>query len=296
MRLLVSALALILFVSCSSDNKTFTPPETTGLAFAESEFDFATTYSGLRSNIQESELLITGEFDFKYHAETNGKRSRETKMILFSNPSLEAPLIKDNPEIGLEFPARLVTMLDRDKFVLVAYNNTEYLSRAYDLNDLAAVQNMEAFLAQVVSKSTGNMTMKTNTITLGNSALNIPSRKSFNEVYNALRNTIVDAPEMNLIAEVDHKQHAKTVGVEMRANKVLIFTIGELEAGLLDRNQLTAVDLPVRILVWEDEEGKTQISWQFLDTLATRHQVDSSVGQLESVKSSILTMVVEAAN
>lgn len=295
MRFLFSFLIMVVFVSCSSDDRTLTYPNTPGLAYAESESDFSTTYFGLRSKLQQSGYQISKEIDFKSYAESYGKRSREAKLILFSNPSLEAPLLRENPIIGMEFPSRILTYENRDRFLFVAYNNTEYLSRIYDLENIGAVQNMEASLSQITSGTTGNLTMKNDIIMVGKNEITISSRKSFNETFNALRNAIADNPEMNLIAEVDHQVNASTVGVDIRPNKLLLFTTGELEANLIDRQQLSIMDLPIRILVWEDENNRVQISYTDLYTLKNRHQIDG-VNKLSEIRGMLADLIISIAN
>lgn len=296
MRFIISALALTLFISCSSDDRSLTYPDTTGLAYAESEQDFTNTYSSLRAEVQRSDYQIVKEIDLKEYTESYRRRSRQTKMILFSNPELETPLINENPEMGLEFPTRLLTYEDRGKYVLVAYNNTEYLSRMYGLNNMGAIQNMEASLSNIVSNATDNVTLKNGTAIAGKNTLSASSRNSFAETYNRLRNAIADSEDMNLIAEVDHQANSWTIGGDIRPNKVLIFTTGEMEADLIDRYQVSSVDLPVRILVWEDEDGKTQISYQDLETLIYRHQINSGDANIDEIRRKLRTMVYDAAD
>lgn len=296
MRFILSALILALFVSCSSDDRTKHYPNTPGLAYAESESDFRTTYNALRGNIQQADYQIYKEIDFKEYAESHRNRSREVKMILFSNPSLEALLIKDMPEIGIEFPSRMLTFEDRNKYVLIAYNNTEYLSRMYGLNNMGVVQSMESSLSQITSNVAGNITLKNETAFTGINTITISSSHSFNQVFNYLRNAIVDSPKMNLVAEVDHQFNALSVGVNIRPNRVLLFTTGELEANMVDRHQLSTIDLPLRILVWEDENNRIKVSYTNLNTIKNRHQMDSNIGRLDEVKKMLAELVIESAN
>lgn len=296
MRFILSALVVALFISCSSDNRVLTYPNTPGLAYADSDFEFKDTYSALRAKIQQSDYQIYEEIDFKQYAESYRRRSREAKMILFSNPTLETLLIQDTPEIGIEFPSRMLTFEDRDRYVLVAYNNIEYLSRMYNLSNIGAIQNMESSMSQITSKVSGNMTLKNETAFAGINTITVSSNLSFNQVFNYLRNAIADNPEMNLLADVDHQLNALSVGMNIRANRVLLFTTGELEANMVDRHQLSAIDLPLRILVWEDENNRVKVSYTNLNTIKDRHQMDSNIGRLEEVKSMLSELVIGSNN
>lgn len=296
MRFLFSAVVLALLVSCSSDDRSLVYPETLGLSYAESEKDMQGTYNSLRAEIQNSDLHIYKEINFKQLLESHRKRSRETRMIMFSNPLLEAQLIEQKPEIGMEFPSRILTYEDRNGYVLAGYNNIEYLGRMYDISDIGALQNLEASLSQIVSKSTENMVLKNNIIVVGRSHMTLPSANSFNDTYNSLRNAIADNPNLSLIETVDHAENGRLAGVELRPNRLLLFVAGEFEADLVDREQLASIDLPIRILVWVDENNKTQITYQNLDTLLLRHALRSDVYKLDDIKNLLARMVIEAAN
>lgn len=296
MRFLLSTLLLVVLVSCSSDDRSLNYPEVMGLVYSDSQHDFVTTYNALRSEIQHSDFRIHKEINFKNYAESNGKRSRETRMILFSNPSLEAPLIQNKPEIGLEFPSRVLTYEDRNKYALVAYNKIEYLGRIYEVSDLGAIQNLEASLAHIVSNSTGNTVLDNGSNIAGRNHMTIPSANSYIETFNKLRNMIADDDKLTLLETIDHQENARLVGVDISPNRLLLLTTGDFEANLIDKNQLSSVDLPIRILVWEDENNKTQISYQNLDTLIYRHDMNSNIEGLENVKNLLARMVIEAAN
>lgn len=295
MRFIFSSLVLALFISCSNDDRTITYPSTPGLAYAESKSDFTNTYLALRSELQQNDYQIYKEIDFNKYTKSYGRRSRDAKMILFSNPSLEAPLLYENPKMGMEFPTRILTFEDREKFIFIGYNNTEYLSRIYGLNNMGSVHNMESSLSQITSGTTGNQTMKNETTMVGENAITISSRKSFNQTFNELRNAIADDSEMHLIAEVDHQLNASRVGVNIRANKLLLFTTGELEANLIDRQQLTIMDLPIRILVWENENGTPQVSFTDLYTIKDRHNL-VDVERLSEIRSMLNDLIISATN
>jgi uncharacterized protein (DUF302 family)/uncharacterized membrane protein YidH (DUF202 family) len=82
---------------------------------------------------------------------------------------------------------------------------------------------------------------------------------------------ILQAKGVTLFALVDHSGEAAKVGLKMRPTQLLIF--GSPKAGtpiMLDAPSI-AIDLPLKILVWEDGQGKVWISYNSPQYLQKRH-------------------------
>jgi uncharacterized protein (DUF302 family) len=73
-----------------------------------------------------------------------------------------------------------------------------------------------------------------------------------------------------VFAEVDHAAAARDVGMQLRGRTVVLF--GNPRAGTpgMAANPTLAIDLPMRVLVWQDAEGRTQITRSTGEDLATR--------------------------
>lgn len=73
-----------------------------------------------------------------------------------------------------------------------------------------------------------------------------------------------------VFTEIDHAAAASAVGLPLRARTVVVF--GNPRAGTppMRANPTLALDLPLRILVWEDEDGRTRITRSSGDDIATR--------------------------
>jgi uncharacterized protein (DUF302 family) len=70
--------------------------------------------------------------------------------------------------------------------------------------------------------------------------------------------------------EVDHAAAARDVGMSLRGRTVVLF--GNPRAGTpgMAANPTLALDLPMRVLVWEDNDGRTQVTRSTGDDLAER--------------------------
>ena len=86
-----------------------------------------------------------------------------------------------------------------------------------------------------------------------------PSAYGMEETLSKLRATL-QGMGLNLVAEVDHAKAAADNGLELRPTHVLIFGNPQVGTNLMQADQRTGLDLPLRLLVWEDEQGKVYLS------------------------------------
>jgi uncharacterized protein (DUF302 family) len=77
--------------------------------------------------------------------------------------------------------------------------------------------------------------------------------------------------EIPLVALVDHSGAAAEVGLALAPTKLLIFGNPKAGTPLMQATRSTAIDLPLKILVWEDDSGQTWVSFNSPDYLQKRH-------------------------
>lgn len=117
------------------------------------------------------------------------------------------------------------------------------------------------------------------------------SRRSVDEVVTSL-STILKTKGIKLFAVVDHSGEAASVGLAMRPAKLLIF--GDPKAGtpVMLAAPSSAIDLPLKILLWQDEAGTTQITYNSPAYLGVRHEIPEDL--LENI-SGIEALAAKAA-
>jgi uncharacterized protein (DUF302 family) len=71
----------------------------------------------------------------------------------------------------------------------------------------------------------------------------------------------IKARGMTLFARIDHAAGAAEVGLSLRPTEVLIFGNAKGGTPLMQSNQTIGIDLPLKVLVWQDASGKTWISY-----------------------------------
>jgi uncharacterized protein (DUF302 family) len=82
---------------------------------------------------------------------------------------------------------------------------------------------------------------------------------------------ILQAKGVTLFAVIDHSGEAEKIGMKMRPTKLLIFGNPKGGTPLMLAAPSIAIDLPLKILVWEDANEKVWISYNSLSYLKERH-------------------------
>lgn len=98
----------------------------------------------------------------------------------------------------------------------------------------------------------------------------IPSNHSVDETVDKLKG-ILQAKGVTVFALVDHSGEAAKVGMKMPPTKLLIFGSPKGGTPLMLAVPSVAIDLPLKILVAEDSQGKVWISYNSPEYLQERH-------------------------
>jgi uncharacterized protein (DUF302 family) len=110
-----------------------------------------------------------------------------------------------------------------------------------------------------------NMTFGSNT-----GIINKTSNKSVDETVERLKG-ILAAKGVTLFALIDHDGEAEKVGMKMPPTKLLIFGSPRAGTPLMLAAPSIAIDLPLKILIWEDSGGKVWVSYNSPVYLQERH-------------------------
>jgi len=106
----------------------------------------------------------------------------------------------------------------------------------------------------------------------GSGIIHTPSHHSVDQTVERLKG-ILQAKGVTLFALVDHSGEAEKAGMKMRPTKLLIFGSPKAGTPLMLAAPSIAIDLPLKILVWEDGQGKVWVSYNSPAYLQERHGV-----------------------
>jgi uncharacterized protein (DUF302 family)/uncharacterized membrane protein YidH (DUF202 family) len=137
-----------------------------------------------------------------------------------------------------------------------------------------------------------NAQEKSMTSNLENGIVTIPSHQSVDQTVQKLEG-LLKAKDVKLFALIDHSGEAERVGMQLRPTKLLIFGNPKAGTPLMIASPSIAIDLPLKVLVWEDADGKVQVSYNAPAYLQARHRLPAELVQSMAVVETLATKVAE---
>ena len=81
---------------------------------------------------------------------------------------------------------------------------------------------------------------------------------------------------IRIFARIDDSKAARSVGMVLRPTQLLIFGNPRFGTPLMQKVPTIGLDLPLKILVWQDPHGQVWVTWDSPDYLTQRYQLDTS--------------------
>lgn len=103
--------------------------------------------------------------------------------------------------------------------------------------------------------------------------ITIESDQSVEDTVNAIT-AALDAAGFIVPLVVDHSANAANVDLELPPTTLIIFGNPNVGTQLMQASRSVAIDLPQKMLVWEDDEGQVFITYNDPQYLAARHGID----------------------
>ena len=115
-----------------------------------------------------------------------------------------------------------------------------------------------------------------------NGIIDKPSNHSVEQTVDRLKN-ILQSKGVTVFALIDHSGEAEKVGMKMPPTKLLIFGNPKGGTPVMLAAPSSAIDLPLKTLIWQDAEGKVWISYNSSAYLQERHNLAPELLQNISV-------------
>ncbi len=126
----------------------------------------------------------------------------------------------------------------------------------------------------------------------GSGIVSKPSSHSVDQTVGNVRSLLL-AKGVTLFAVIDHSGEAEKVGMKMRPTKLLIFGSPKAGTPLMLAAPSSAIDLPLKMLVWEDVEGKVWVTYNSAKYLQERHGLPEDLLQNIAVVETLATKAGE---
>ncbi|MDR3417105.1 MAG: DUF302 domain-containing protein [Nevskia sp.] len=124
--------------------------------------------------------------------------------------------------------------------------------------------------------------------------LTIASRHTVKDTIDRLEAEL-RARGITVFARIDHAAGADSVGMPLQPTEVLIFGNPKAGTPLMQDAQSIGIDLPLKVLAWEDASGRVMLSYNDVRWLARRHHLGNGVEPQVAALTGLLTKLAEAA-
>ncbi len=98
---------------------------------------------------------------------------------------------------------------------------------------------------------------------------------------------------MVIFLRLDQRKEAEKVGLSMRPTQLLLFGNPKAGTELMNTSASIAIDLPLKVLAWEDARGRVWLSYNSPDYLKQRHALSDEQVNLLAGPGNLLAEVVK---
>jgi uncharacterized protein (DUF302 family) len=125
--------------------------------------------------------------------------------------------------------------------------------------------------------------------------ISVRSRYAVPETIDRLA-AAAEAAGLIVFGRIDHGANAVEVGMSLRPTELLLFGHPRGGTPLMQEQQTVGIDLPLKALAWEDEEGQSWLTYNDTEWLARRHGLGStSARSLDAMRAGTAALAAEAS-
>lgn len=262
-----------------------------GSRLVKSSNSFEETYQELKAVLlNETSVKNISEIDFSQAPE-----AKNTKLILFDMTEAATPIMQQNQMLGLDLPQKVLIFKTDTEEVYVLYNSIQYLRSRYKISKKKELRQMCDFLEMAVEKATGNKRYEQNKKDIYQPGIvTRTGGKDFKNIIHRLKEAISSNKSLELVMIVDHQKNALASGMGLRDSALFLIRDRSSEDLLLQKEVCFALDLPLKILVWQDEDGTVKLSYIRPEYLELRYNMTGS-DEVFQQTSILMNQLVKAA-
>ena len=199
--------------------------------------------------------------------------------------------MQNNSSAGLDLPQRITVFTDENGDTIVAYNSVDYLVNRHSLSDVSTTDMIANALVTIVNSATEkDVVLNSFSPILNDGIISVSSTNDFNITYNLILDTLNSLDAVSVIAELDHQANAQSVAMELLPTKLIIFGNPALGTPLMSESRTIALDLPQKMLIYENSDGDVNIIYNNPFYIGERHGITENNDTLEMISQALQTI------
>jgi len=119
-----------------------------------------------------------------------------------------------------------------------------------------------------------------------NGMINVKSSHDVKATADRLEDTLKHKG-MTVFIRINHAAGAQKVGQKLRPTELIVFGNPKVGTPLMQCRQTTAIDLPQKALIWEDQEGTVWFSYNDPNYLVERHGITGCAEVVKKIEKAL---------
>lgn len=239
-------------------------------------------FQALEGNVRANPRLeIIADIDHSRLAAQAGSSMPPAHVLIWSDPELEAAILKQAPLAAIDLPLRALAYEDQDSGrASVIANNFEYLVNRYGLDDQGALRDRyESAIATAMDGiSQGAIAQFPSDAMPDDGLVTLDSPFDYATTEKRIRQAIDAQSDTVHFGVVDFAARSRKYGVDLRPLQLMLFGgPGPGGQAMASAPTLGLDAFCQKLLIWEDAEGVVHVTFNDLISVAKRQQVSIGV-------------------
>jgi|GEM_PF-652371 len=248
-------------------------PAASGLVVLESTQSFENTWSSLIAALDANPNIRTiAQVDHGAAAASAGLSLANNRVVFFGNPALGTPVMQASRTAGIDLPQKMQVFEDGGR-VFVAYNSPSYLATRHQTGDVATLGTIGGALnglARAATNTQGDpVTPPQGSAANAGGLTTTTSGNDFETTWSELMAAIEGSPA-SVAFTVDHGANSDGA---LAPTRLVVFGNPAIGTPIMASSATAGIDLPLKMLVYEDGDGVTHVVSTTPAFVQSRHGV-----------------------
>jgi len=199
--------------------------------------------------------------------------------------------MQTNMQAGLDLPQKITVFTNPDGKTVAGYNSTEYIANRHGVAGVATLEMISGALSNFVTNGTaGTVELNSDNTSLNEGIISVTSNNDMDSTYIKIIDALNGIDPISIIAEVDHQANAAGIGETLNPSKLVVFGNPALGSPLMQESQSIAVDLPQKMLVYQNENDEVKIIYNDPFFIAGRHGITANDETLTTMSNALMNI------
>lgn len=247
-------------------------------AASESQYAAVDELYGQVASAVGDEVIIA-EIDHSRLAAAEEVVMPPARVIIFSDPAVNTPILEQSHMAGLDLPFRVLAFADGQKPAVIA-TNAAYLQQRHGLGSGPALEAYEQRIRAIVGDvpAESQITLNSDSMGKGDGIVTLNSVYGFDESIERLRSDIMKEGDTVWFGEIDYQAEAAELGVELPGLTLLLFGAPGPGGKAMAKHPRMGLDaFCQKILVYQAPGGAVMAYFNDMPTFAELHHGESSL-------------------